>query len=102
MTLEKNIQKACNAYLRARNIPFIHLSVKAREAKGWPDLTFFVNGNAYAVELKTKTGRLSDEQKKELLRLQLNGVFCYVCRSFDEFIAAINQKIPQYNPNEER
>jgi len=80
---ESELQRDCENELSLRGIEYLHLSIKARERKGWPDLTFSVpfhregwrcptccaRGRHYAVELKTATGRLSDDQKRVLARI---------------------------------
>jgi len=89
--------------LSRRGIAYLHLSPKARERGGWPDLTFSVSGwdatlhksqdlwiaRAYAVELKSASGRLSDVQRAVLGQMQSNGWIVRVVRSFEDFRALI-------------
>jgi len=52
--------------------------------KGVPDILILVAAGGYhgaAIEVKTKKGKLSDEQKDWLTRLSDAGYFCAVCRS---------------------
>jgi len=100
---ESELQRDCENELSLRGIEYLHLSIKARERKGWPDLTFSVpfhregwrcptccaRGRHYAVELKTATGRLSDDQKRVLARMQANGWLVRVVRTFEDFRALI-------------
>jgi len=56
---------------------------------GFPDLMgiFYEkpnHGKAWAIELKTKKGRLSDSQKNWIFRLEGHGVAVSVCRSVDD------------------
>lgn len=84
-TAENELQKLCEQELFRHEIEFLHLSPRAREKKGWPDLTFVLSGMPMAVELKTVTGRLSPDQERVLSRMQANGWQTYVVRSFDVF-----------------
>ena len=94
---EAALQKLCEQELSRRSIEFLHLSYRAREKKGYPDLTFCVrfpsahNPHDYviepfAVELKTKDGRLSADQMDTLKRMASNGWTVRVIRSFESFV----------------
>lgn len=83
--LERDLQRLCEAYLRQLEVEFLHLSPRAREKEGWPDLVFAIDGKAFAVELKTSTGVVSQAQRECLERLKRNGWTVAVCRSFYEF-----------------
>ena len=83
--IEKDLQKLCEQELCRNEIEFLHLSPMAREKQGWPDLTFVINGQPYAVELKGPTGKLSDAQRAVLGRMKANGWDVAVCRTFDCF-----------------
>ena len=87
---EKDLLKLCEGYLGQCEIEYLHLSFRAREKAGWPDLTFALHGVPYAVELKSATGKLSAEQERLLSRLQANGWQVRVIRSFGEFHRLIN------------
>lgn len=92
---EKELQRLCESELNRRNIVYLHLSFRAREKIGWPDLTFHLPGpnrGAYAIELKTATGKLSDAQNNMLCRMADNGWTAHVCRSFDEFLTVIGRE----------
>ena len=88
---EAPLQKLCEQELSRRGIVYLHLSFRAREKIGWPDLTFVIAGRPYAVELKTATGKLSDAQAWMLLQMGENGWDCRVCRSFEQFIEIITE-----------
>lgn len=85
---ERELQRLCELELSRRGIPFLHLSPRAREKVGWPDLTFALppSGRFVAVELKTGTGRLTDEQSEMLLRLERCGALASVVRSYEGFV----------------
>jgi hypothetical protein len=51
-----------------------------RPNKGWSGL---------AIELKSDTGSLSTDQKEWLSAHREDGYYCAVCRTLDQFIAAI-------------
>jgi hypothetical protein len=84
---EAELQKLCEQELGRRGIEYLHLSPKAREKKGWPDLTFVTAGHAWAIELKTDTGKLSPDQKDILPRMESNGWEVRIVRTFDDFRA---------------
>ena len=87
---EAPLQRLCEQELSRRGIVYLHLSFRAREKIGWPDLTFVISGCPYAVELKTATGKLSEAQAWTLGRMKENGWSCHVCRSFDQFQTILN------------
>jgi len=88
---EKELQQLCERELSRRGIVYLHLSFRAREKKGWPDLAFVLPtgrgkpGIPWAVEAKTASGRLSNEQKAMLRAMELNGWQVRVIRSFEDF-----------------
>ena len=81
---EARLQHECEAWLSYRGVEHLHLSPRAREHAGWPDLTFAIAGTACGVELKTRAGKLSLAQSDCLSRLRDNGWRTAVCRSLDE------------------
>ena len=89
---EKTLQRLCESELNRRGIVYLHLPFRAREKIGWPDLTFVIGGIPYAIELKTATGTLSPGQKEMLRRMNKNGWYVDICRSFEEFIEIITSK----------
>jgi len=86
---EKELQTRCEQELNRRNIVYLHLSFRARERIGWPDLVFVIKGTPYAIELKTTKGKLTIEQINLLTRMADNGWTAKVCRNFDEFLTVI-------------
>lgn len=93
--LEKDLLKLCLWELSRRGIVCLHLSPRAREHAGWPDLTFVVppvlahsnggGGVPWAVELKAEGGRLSAEQERTLADMARNGWRTLICRSYTNF-----------------
>ena len=90
---EKELQRVCEQLLYSLDVEALHLSFKAREKKGWPDLTFCYCGTPFAIELKTTTGRVSKDQEHVLARMKANGWHTYVLRSYVEFKSLLE------NPN---
>ena len=91
---ERDLQRLCELDLSRRGIPFLHLSYRAREKAGWPDLTFVrpnnsnvadIPGIPWAIELKSATGRLSKEQERLLADLSGSGWRTAVVRDFAEW-----------------
>ena len=87
---ERALQRDCESYLRRIGIEYLHLSPRAREKIGWPDLVFAVRGVRWAVELKVPGGRLTDAQARRLEALERNGWHVAVCWSYEEFVNTIN------------
>lgn len=91
LTPEKELQRLSELELNRRGITFLHLSHKAREKVGWPDLVFAYYGVPVAIELKTKTGTLTKEQAECLAAMKNNGFRVYVLRSIENVIDVLNQ-----------
>jgi len=86
---EADLQRACESLLMRRGIPFLHLSHRAREKAGWPDLTFVIDGVPYAVELKSATGKLTVEQEQMLKAMDRHGWRTHVVRDYKTFVEII-------------
>ena len=86
---EKVLQSACEGYLRREDTFCLHLSCRAREKAGAPDLMFAWHGVPMAIELKSRTGRLSAVQVSTLAQMERNGWETAVCRSYTEFQAVL-------------
>jgi len=88
---ERDLQRACEHELHRRGVWYLHLSTRAREKCGCPDLLFPhpATGQFCAVELKAKTGRPSDAQKRALADIERNGGRVAVVRSYGEFMALL-------------
>ena len=56
---------------------------------GWPDITIAWQTRGYAIELKTKSGSLSPEQRDMHARLKKAGWQVAVCRSLDEVVGTL-------------
>ncbi len=105
---ESAIQKQCEDYLLAIQMPFIRIPDAVYKAifgsqgikihvrmliskflKGLPDITMLhPSGRYLCVELKTATGKQSQGQKTFQKKVKDNYV---TCRSFDEFIEIANK-----------
>lgn len=86
--LERELQILCEIELRKRGLWFLHLSPRAREKEGAPDLIICgPQGQFVAAELKTKTGRLRPAQSETLTQLQNQSASVAVIRSLPDFRA---------------
>lgn len=97
--VERELQNQCEALLRRNGVEFLHLSFRAREKVGWPDLVFVLPspipqraGTPYAIELKSATGELTDDQARVLERMERNGWSVAIVRSYDEFAAIVRKQ----------
>lgn len=95
---ERDLQRQCEALLQYRGIRYLHLSPRAREQAGWPDLVFCVAGKPFAVELKAPGGRLSDDQRECMGAMQRDGWHTYVCRTFAEFRDVLDNEPKGWQP----
>jgi len=84
---ERQLQRLCEQELSRRDCPYLHLSPRARERRGWPDLVFVWQRVPYAVELKSADGKLSLDQERMLRRMQRCGWVTMVVREFVAFAA---------------
>jgi len=57
---------------------------------GCPDILAVKKGQLYAIEVKKKGGRLSDDQVRWIATARKYGVMCIVAYSLDEFIVLLN------------
>ena len=88
--LEKELLKLCCNELSRRDLYYFHLSPKAREKAGIPDLVFCgPDGKFYGVELKTRLGRLRHEQELAIYHIRRNGGISDVCRTYEQFIQVL-------------
>jgi hypothetical protein len=57
--------------------------------KGAPDLVFFYGGKAMCIEMKTSTGRTSEDQNAVHEALIRGNTPVYICRSYNEALTTI-------------
>ncbi len=86
--IEADLQKQANEYLRKRGIQFIHIEkgrgTNRTHRKGIADLVFWTKKGHFAIELKTATGVLSDEQKIWMNEFVESGGKAAVFHSIEE------------------
>lgn len=103
--LEQQIQRAVILHLRQRGAPGVfafHIPnggyrkpIEAAILKGMgvvagtPDIFAIKGGHCFALELKTETGRLSDNQTAVLARLKDCGATCAVAFGLDAALAQL-------------
>lgn len=61
---------------------------------GWPDISIMIPTKDYAgafIEMKSKKGKLTEEQMKTLLYLEKAGYLTEVCRSAEEAIGVVTR-----------
>jgi hypothetical protein len=58
---------------------------------GWPDLQFLYKGRYFGMEVKTKTGRLSQSQRRMHSLLEEQGVSVAVVRSINDVLERCNE-----------
>jgi hypothetical protein len=95
---ERELQRLCEGSLAQKEIWFHHLSTRARESTGMPDLLFVLSGRPCAVELKSRTGKLRKEQREVMARMKSNGWEVYLIRSWEEWLGVFDLKTKQWEP----
>ena len=110
---ESNIQIACVRWFRlaypeprylictfpnggSRNIVTASILKAEGSRAGMPDLVIFAQNKCFFVEMKAKTGRISESQKEIEKILTGMGFKHYICRSFDEFKIVVENEIKRY------
>lgn len=101
MCKEIDLQKVILEYLNSRNIfawrnnsgiAFYKHRVVSYGAVGSPDIIGIMpNGRFLGIEVKNKKGRLSENQKKFLYKIEQNGGVAIVARSLDDVIKVIEK-----------
>lgn len=80
---ERELQDTIESMLRLRDILPLRqrMDKPTSGAVGWPDFTFAIGGEAFAVECKVGSNDLSDAQKRVKAQLELNGWTYILARS---------------------
>jgi VRR-NUC domain len=60
-------------------------------APGVPDIIIVHQGRAYAIELKTETGRLTEVQAEAIAALERAGAFTAVCRGLNDALRRLEE-----------
>lgn len=86
---ERELQRRIEEYCEERAWVCIHDRSRRKNRPGIPDCIIAAPGRVYWFELKTKSGRLSPEQKQTQLRLMALGQTFEVVRSFKQFLRLV-------------
>lgn len=91
--LEKEIQSEIASLLRRNEIWFSssRMDRKTTNTRGTPDFLFSINGHAIALEVKAKSGVISEEQCKTRTQMIANGWSHFIVRSYEEALEVINR-----------
>jgi len=83
MTTERVLQQKVLQYFKQNSI--LAVKTDSTSTRGWPDLTVILpTGEVHFVELKTKTGRLSEHQKRIHADLENQGANIHVIRTLEQ------------------
>ncbi len=80
---ERQFQGGVEQLLRLYGWRYYHTHDSRRSSAGFPDLCAVRGSRLVFIELKTETGRVSDEQKAWLADIENAGVEAYVWRPSD-------------------
>jgi len=94
---ESVLQSKIEAWCKEWGRPYLsfHQSPKAKRMlpPGWPDMEIIMpNGQTLRMELKSSTGRLSDEQRQLRLQFLALGHSVHKVRSFKRFLELISKE----------
>lgn len=108
--LEKHIQKSILLYLRSNGIycwpnktqgtynPTLKRFMAGNTFKGPSDVLGILDtGQFLAIEVKSKTGKLSPEQKDFLENIDKRGGVSFMCRSLEECIERMTPHLRQWD-----
>ena len=96
---ERELHRMISDYIGMRGVQWIihqPMNKRSQLAPGTPDFLFCYRGQAVAIEAKTATGKLSDEQKEATNKMYMDGWFCRVAHSIGdvkEELDAIDKRI---------
>ena len=90
---ESKLQAKIVAWAREWGHPCLSFR-QSRQAKGfitpgWPDITLLLKGEILFIELKSKSGRLSQEQKDMAIMFQHLGFDINEVRSYKRFLEIV-------------
>jgi hypothetical protein len=90
---EAKLQAKIEAYCKERGFYFFHDRSRACNVPGHPDLVVALHGGRVLwLELKAKSGRLSEDQKRVRLMLMALGHEFHELRSFKAFLDVLALK----------
>lgn len=89
--LERDLQDRVEDWCADNGYPFFHDRSRGKNVPGFPDLVIALrSGRTLWLELKSKSGRLSAEQKLFRLKLLALGHEWYEVRSYKRFLEVVN------------
>jgi hypothetical protein len=93
---ESDLQGKIQQWARSHGHPCLSFRM-AKNAKGflppgWPDITLILPQRVLFIELKSKRGRLTPEQKNTKIKFLNHGHEIYEVRSFKRFLEIINHR----------
>jgi hypothetical protein len=89
--LEADVTKAIRDYLSLRGIWHYKHAQGPFGRAGISDIIGMYNGRYLAIEVKTKTGRVSEHQQEFIDEVKANGGIAFVARSVDDVINGLRE-----------
>jgi penicillin-binding protein-related factor A (putative recombinase) len=83
---EADITRSIRYYLKSRNIFHFKQWQGLGSAKGVSDIIGIFNGRFLAIEVKTKRGKLSEQQQAFIDKVNIEGGIAFVARSVSDVI----------------
>lgn len=94
--IEKTLQTKCERFLKDHGYPFLSFKqskhVQRLIPAGYPDLTIVLPKAVVFIELKSKKGRRSDDQKEMALIFYHLGHEIHEVRTYKRFLEIINHE----------
>jgi len=94
---ERELQRAGERWLNDNEIYFKHDNDSRKERPGIPDFLICYKGFVGA-EAKSRTGKLSIDQRNEMARIRKSGGRTFVFRSLEELIYKLTEGINEERP----
>ncbi len=89
MTPEGKLKKAIRDWLSVNGVYYANVAGGAFSKPGDPDIIADVGGRFLAIEAKTKTGTLREDQKICQRKVEMSGGTYIIARSLDDVVNAV-------------
>ena len=89
---EKEITREIRAYLKIRGVFHWKVFQTLGSTVGCPDILGIYKGKFLGIEVKTKSGKLSERQALFIEQINLEGGIAFVARSVDDVIKELERR----------
>lgn len=89
---EKEITREIRAYLKIRGVFHWKVFQTLGSTVGCPDILGIYKGKFLGIEVKTKSGKLSERQALFIEQINMEGGLAFVARSVDDVIQELERR----------